>query len=201
MTASDPDNAPNRRLAEADGALDGCDDIPLCVDLDGTLVETDVFHESLLALVRKDFLSLLGFPFWLLSGKASVKDQVARRVDLDVASLPYREMLIDHLRRSHAQGRKLILATGSNRKYADQIAAHLQLFDEVIASDAQTNVTGTRKCEILTDRFGEQGFDYAGNSRADLCIWPHARHALVVAPERGVEEAAQALGNVVQVFK
>lgn len=201
MTVRDPDNATNGPLAKTDGASEGIHDIPLCVDLDGTLVETDVFHESLLELLKKDVLSLWRFPFWLLGGKANVKEQVARRVDLGIASLPYRETLIDHLRQSRAQGRKLILATGSNKKYADQIAGHLQLFDEVIASDAQTNVTGSRKCKILTDRFGEQGFDYAGNSRADLHIWPHARHALLVAPERGVRKAARALGNVLQEFE
>ena len=93
------------------------------------------------------------------------------------------------------------MATGSNRKFAEQIADHLQLFDEVIASDEHSNVTGARKLERLSAEFGENGFDYAGNSQVDLRVWPHARYAVVVDPERGVESAVRDLGNFQKKFE
>jgi 4-hydroxybenzoate polyprenyltransferase len=52
----------------------------------------------------------------------------------------------------------------------------------------------------MLDRHGERGFDYAGNAGVDLKIWPHAREAILVAPHRGVEKAAQQHGNVKHVF-
>jgi len=170
------------------------DDTPLCVDLDGTLVHTDLFVESLAELANSNFLSLFLLPIWLARGKAYLKNEIARRVTVDVESLPYNEPFVEYLRGLRIQGRTLVLATASNEKLAHQIAEHLQLFDRVIASDAHTNVAGFKKLERLIAAFGENGFDYAGNGRPDLRIWPSARRAVLVNPEWRVESALEKLG-------
>ena len=88
---------------------------PLCVDLDGTLVKSDTFVDSLMVLARRHPLAFLRTPFWALKGKAHLKSQVASLVTLDVAHLPYNRPLLNYLRDEHAAGRKLYLATGADR--------------------------------------------------------------------------------------
>lgn len=156
------------------------DSIPLCVDLDGTLIRTDLLWESALRLIAGNPLYLFALPFWLLRGRACLKSEIARRVELNAGSLPYHEEFLEFLREEHARGRRLVLATASNHLLAECVAAHLGLFAEVIGSDHTTNLRGSAKAACLVKRFGQRGFDYAGNSAADQPVWREARQALVV---------------------
>src|SRR5580693_1880410 len=115
---------------------------PLCVDLDGTLVRTDTLHESLLSLVRADPLLLFLLPFWLLSGRAGFKRQVARRVSLDAAALPYNQEFLEYLQSCHKSGRKLILVTAADESIARGVADHLGIFSSVLASSPEANLMG-----------------------------------------------------------
>lgn len=169
-------------------------DKPLCVDLDGTLVRTDLLAESFFALIRLNFLHFFSVLGWLAKGRAYCKRQIANRVDLDVTTLPYNEALLDHLRTEQANGRSLALATASDEKYAHAVAEHLGIFERVFASDGQTNLKGDNKVIALTQAFGERGFDYAGDSRADLRVWRKARRAMPVSVSRSV--LAKLEGNV-----
>lgn len=163
-------------------------DIPLCVDLDGTLLKTDLLHESLLLFVRTAPLSAPLLPFWLPAGKAAFKRRIAERVELDAAALPYREELVSWLREQKAAGRRLVLATASDAELARAVAGHVGLFDEVVASDGTTNAGGAAKRDLLVSRFGEKGFDYAGDAPVDLPVWSAARRAVLV----GVSERLRA---------
>jgi 4-hydroxybenzoate polyprenyltransferase/phosphoserine phosphatase len=154
--------------------------IPLVVDLDGTLICTDLLHESILKLLRGRPHLLLAFPLWLVRGKAGLKRQIAARVSLDVGSLPYDEAVLEWVRAERATGRRIVLCTASDSAYASQVAEHLSLFDEVIASDGRINISAHHKVAVLVERFGAGGFDYAGNSRDDLPVWEKARRAIVV---------------------
>ena len=124
---------------------------PLVVDLDGTLVRTDLLVESFFALLKRNPFYVLAVPFWLLKGKAYLKQQIHRRVDLDVAALPYHEPFLAYLRDQRASGRRLVLATGSDQRVARQVAEHLQLFDGVLASDGAVNLTRRVKQTRLVD--------------------------------------------------
>jgi 4-hydroxybenzoate polyprenyltransferase/phosphoserine phosphatase len=190
---SDPDAAGHSQSAgSATGALEqpgasarlapaaGSTLPPLVVDLDGTLVETDLLIESLGRLLRQQPLALFALPRWLLKGKANLKREVARRVELDPALLPYRLSLLDHLRSEHDQGRSIVLATASDERFANEVARHLKLFDRVLASDGTINLSGERKRSRLVEQFGVRGFDYIGNESRDLPVWSAARKALVV---------------------
>jgi beta-phosphoglucomutase-like phosphatase (HAD superfamily) len=152
------------------GVTSSVDAIPLCVDLDGTLVRTDVLFESIFVLLRKNFQYFFLLPLWLIKGKAYFKQQIADRADVDVSLLPYHEPFLNYLKVQKAKGRALILTTGSNIRYAEQITRYLGLFEGVLASDAETNLSGRRKRQRLLDAFGEKGFDYAGNAIIDLEI-------------------------------
>ena len=144
---------------------------PLCVDLDGTLVKSDTFVDSLMVLARRHPLALFRTPLWAIKGKAYLKSQVASLVALDVAHLPYNRPLLDYLRDEHAAGRKLYLATGADRVLARSVAAHLGIFDDVMASDGAVNLTGNNKLQHLEQRFASDGFDYIGNALPDLPLF------------------------------
>lgn len=150
----------------------------LCVDLDGTLLRSDILYESLLALLARNPLYLFLIPFWLLGGKAAVKRQLASRVTLPAETLPYDERVLEILRSTTQRPR--VLCTASDQILVQPIADHLGLFDEVIASDGQTNLSGRNKGDALAQRFGERGFDYMGNGRVDLLVWARAGGAIVV---------------------
>jgi len=164
---------------------------PLVVDLDGTLLKSDLLLESVLALVKQQPRYLFALPLWLLKGKARFKREVARRVSLDVGLLPYRKDFLDDLRAQRAGGRSLVLATASDSQLARQVAEHLQLFDCVLASDGITNLSGDAKRERLVREFGERGFDYAANGPADVAVWRSARKAIAVNPGSRVLRALE----------
>ncbi len=175
--------------------------IPLAVDLDGTLVLTDTLHESALRALRERPLSLAQLPQWLARGKACVKQRLAGLTAFDPASLPYNQPLLQWLKAERAQGRKIILCTAADRSIATAIADHLGIFDDVMASDGQTNLSSHRKADALEARFGAGGFDYAGNASPDLQVWERARHAIVVNASAAVASAARVRARVERVFE
>ena len=173
---------------------------PLVVDLDGTLIHTDMLHESVLRVLRDRPLHALRIPLWLSQGKAALKQRLASHTDFDPGLLPYNDALLHWLKTKRAEGRSLILCTASDRAIADSIAEHLAIFDEVIASDGATNISGKHKAETLTQRFGPSGFDYAGNSEADLAVWERARRAIVVNASDRLAKAAEGVCEVERIF-
>lgn len=173
--------------------------MPLCVDLDGTVIKTDLLWVSLMRLLRQNPFYGAAALFWWLRGRAFLKAQIARRVDLDPASLPYNAPLIDFLAKEKATGRPLFLVTASDAKLARGVFDHINLFQELLASDGKTNLRGKTKARMLVERFGRRGFDYAGNSHVDLPVWADARQAIVVG-SAGLAAKAGKRTTVAKVF-
>jgi 4-hydroxybenzoate polyprenyltransferase len=174
---------------------------PLIVDLDGTLLRSDMLVESAFAFLRHNPFRALAPLTWLQAGKANLKSRLASEVKLDVATLPYDPQVIDYLQQQKAAGRTLILATASHQDYADAIAAHLGLFDRVLATHGDINLSASTKRDVLVREYGDKGFDYIGNSKDDLKVWTSAHTAHLANPEMGVEAAAGKIGNVEQVIR
>jgi 4-hydroxybenzoate polyprenyltransferase/phosphoserine phosphatase len=173
--------------------------IPLCVDLDGTLARTDLLAESLLVLLKQNPLYMVMCLFWLLRGKGYLKEQIARRVTIDVEILPYNERLVAYLRTEQLSGRSLYLCTASNEQFAKQIAAHFGIFNGVMASNGESNLRGSHKADALAGRFGEQGFDYCGNDLTDVPVWRRAHAAIVVGNAR-IASAARKVNEQIILF-
>lgn len=173
---------------------------PLIVDLDGTLTLTDTLHESALVLLRDLPLSVFRLPFWLAGGKAHLKGRMAGQVEIAPEALPYNLAFLDFLKKEHEKGRKLILCTAADRSIAEGVAKHIGLFDEVLASDGNTNLAGANKAAALVSRFGKGGFDYAGNSSADFDVWEVAAGAVVVNASPSVQATAEKRYKVSDVF-
>jgi 4-hydroxybenzoate polyprenyltransferase len=159
--------------------------VPLCVDLDGTLVKSDTLVDSVVVLARQHPRSLLRFPAWLAQGRAAFKRHVSCWVSLDVVHLPYNQPLLEFLRQQHASGRPIYLATGADAALAERVAAHLGIFSGVLASDGQVNLTGKNKLAAFQARF-TSGFSYVGNARPDLPLLVASVEPMLANPHRSV---------------
>jgi 4-hydroxybenzoate polyprenyltransferase/phosphoserine phosphatase len=177
-------------------------DRPLFVDLDGTLIAGDVTQESVLAAIRRDPLILLRLPGLLLKGRATMKRALAHQVRPDVRVLPYRQELLDFIRQERLAGRRVVLATASDRMYAEPIADAVDVFDDVLASDGHTNLKGANKLVAIQEYCRQHGyseFAYAGDALADVPIWRAAAEVHLVAPAPFVRRAAEQLGKPLHV--
>ena len=175
--------------------------VPLIVDLDGTLIKSDLMVESALQLLRRNVLFLFRMLIWLARGKACLKEQVARRVRLDLSNIPYNRRFVSFLKQEVGRGRPVYLATASDARLAVPIAEHFGLFERVLASDGRINLRGKKKLKAIQEATEEGPFDYAGNARVDVPIWRRARRAIVVNPGLGVERAARRCSDVAAVFE
>ena len=173
----------------------------IAVDLDGTLTLTDTLHESVLTLVRNKPYFLWLLPFWLLKGIAHFKQKVAEHSELDVSTLPYNQPFIDWLKEEKKRGKKIVLCTAANEKIAKAVVSNFDLFDAFIASDAKTNLKSARKRDALQERYGDKGYDYAGNSNDDLEVWADASNAIVVNASESDASKASSLTSVSHIFR
>lgn len=174
----------------------------LAVDLDGTLIRSDILVETGFAYVKANPLSFYRPLIWFArGGKAHLKSNLARATHVDITTLPYDTKVIEWLKRERAAGRPMVLATASDARYAEAISGHLGLFDKTLATDGKVNLSSGRKRDALVREFGNKGFDYAGNSHDDIAVWEAAERAYVVNPSPGVERRARKLGNVESVIE
>lgn len=172
---------------------------PLCVDLDGTILRTDLLMESVMVIVGSQPGKLFSLLATLLRGRAAFKSAVADTVSPKVDALPYHDELIDFLRGERASGRQLVLATASDRRYADAVASHLQLFDHVIGSDEHSNRRGKAKIAAIIETVGST-FDYVGDSDADIPIVDACRKIYLVRPSKELRARGVAAGKVERIF-
>jgi 4-hydroxybenzoate polyprenyltransferase len=165
--------------------------LPLCVDLDGTLIHGDLLWECIVLLLKQNPFCLLLVPFWLLrGGRAKVKRQAAQRAALEPGNIAYNRELFEFLQGEHRRGRPLVLATAADQQLAEAVAAHTGLFHRVHGSRDGQNLKGRAKAEFLRATYGSGGFDYAGNSPADMHVWRIASGAYVVGTKTTAERAA-----------
>lgn len=162
------------------------------VDLDGTLIRSDLLMESLLATARSQPLRLLFVPWWLLRGRACLKDKLAATGGVDVRTLPYRAEFVDWLQQQARSGHRLILTTAANERLAQAVASHVALFDETLASTATVNLKGERKAEAILEHARGGQFWYAGNDSADLPVWRRAAGAILVDTDARIARRARA---------
>ena len=172
--------------------------MPLVVDLDGTLILSDLLDESFLSTLKEKPGTALGALTCVLRGdKAGLKRRLAAAGTLDPTLVPLRAGLVEHLREEKAKGRTLVLATASDELLVRPLAASLGLFDEVLASDGRTNLGGEAKRKLLVERWGEKGFDYAGDRRTDLPVFRSARKAILAGPGASLRAEVEKAGTPV----
>jgi 4-hydroxybenzoate polyprenyltransferase len=174
--------------------------VPFCVDCDGTLVRTDLMHESVFLLLKQAPWKIVLLPFWLAGGRAHLKQKLAEAVTFDWSTVPLNADVVEMARQARDAGRPVVLATASHRLLADGLANHVGLFDHVLATEGARNLAGRHKRESLVDLYGERGFDYAGNGRNDLDVWTSSRRATVVSASSSLADAARRVTEVERVI-
>ena len=155
-------------------------DIPLIVDLDHTLINTDLLFESSKGVLKQQPWLILLYPFWFFQGKGYLKEQLVRRFTIDVSVLPYIQDTIDYINERKKQGSIIILATASHKDYAFAVANYIDLFDDVMASNADFNLSSHNKADKLVERFGHKGFDYMGDHMRDMPVWESSNLSILV---------------------
>jgi 4-hydroxybenzoate polyprenyltransferase len=155
---------------------------PLVVDIDGTLLVTDLLHESLLQfLARYPFEGFRPFG-WLLGGKDVLRTRLADRVEPGIDAMPLRDEVVRVIRAAQAEGRNVFLASASDRRHVQLLADRLGGIAGVFATEAgHPNLVGEAKARRLVAEFGERGYDYVGNHQVDFEIWRSARGVVAVA--------------------
>ena len=152
----------------------------LVVDLDGTLLKSDILHESFWSAISINFLNSLKSLFILLKGKEKLKEYLYLVSNIDVKLLPYNKEVIKYILNFQMSGGKVALVTASNEKIAKKIADHLGFFDEVYGSNSSTNLKGEIKAKFLVNKYGEKNFVYIGDSKADLAVWKKAKKSVSI---------------------
>lgn len=155
--------------------------------------------ENLFFFLRLHPLRILHVIVWLSMGKVTFKSRLADAIIPDVTMLPYHTELLIWLKKQRSLGAKLILATASDTRIAHKVASHLGIFDEVLATK-NINLSSENKRDELLRRYGAKGFEYVGNSMADLVVWKEASAIHIANPELGVLSAARKIGAVDKLF-
>lgn len=176
------------------------DGIPLVVDLDGTLITTDILYEGILILLRKNPLYIFLCFFWLLKGKVCLKNEIFKVAAIRYELLPCNKDLLDFLQTESTKGRKLVLATAALQFNAQEIAKIYPIFDEIYGTE-KVNLKGGNKLKTLINLFGESKFDYIGNSHSDLKIIASARYAYLVNPSKSTERRAKEISQLKYVWR
>lgn len=171
---------------------------PLCVDLDGTLVRTDTFAESILLALRASPVRALRALLLLFRSRAQCKRAMSRLGRPDPRVLPYNTTLIDYIRTERAAGRRVLLVTGADEFIARGVANHLNLFDAVLASDGIQNLTRENKARAIQVHLNGSGYAYAGDSRDDFPIWHRAESAIVAGNCGAFEAKLASMGTPVE---
>jgi 4-hydroxybenzoate polyprenyltransferase/phosphoserine phosphatase len=171
---------------------------PLVVDLDGTLIRNDLLHDSLLyLLIRRPLLTVQVFNN-LLKGKLALKRFLATVYVPANNHLVTNSEVISLIRKAKGSNRLVVLVSASHQSLVSSVADGLGLFDEAIGSNSK-NLSGSNKSDYLVAKFGHKGFDYVGNSKADLPVWESAKVAYVVTKSTFLLREASKVNVDVQV--
>lgn len=153
---------------------------PLVVDLDGTLIRSDLLIEAAFSELGQRPHAIVGMLRAMREGKSALKDHLSSAENFDPSTLPYDEVVLQYIRDARDAGRPVYLASASHESLVSAVAEHLDLFDGWFATNKTSNCSGRVKAKILVDAFGDKQFDYIGNDSADLEVWPHAAKCLAI---------------------
>ncbi len=185
---------------ETDGAVGvKSSDVPmLVVDLDGTLLRSDILHETFWNSIVTDWKNVFLSCKFLFKGKAALKEFLANSSNIDIKTLPYDPDVIDYINRWRAKGGRTALVTASDHQIARAIAHQLGNFDEVHGSNGVKNLKGAVKASFLENKFLTTGYYYIGDSTADIPVWESAKGAVIVNANRALKKKTEFLQDRVE---
>jgi 4-hydroxybenzoate polyprenyltransferase len=173
---------------------------PLAVDLDGTLIKTDLLYESALAFLAMNILNIFYLVIWVFKGKAYLKRKLALNIKINPANLPYRLDFLEWLNQQK-KSRTLILISASDQKIVDAISEHLGIFDCAIGSDGIVNMAGIQKRNYLVNLYGENNYSYAANNYVDLDVWKDSKSAILTSNNERLLKRLTLVSQIEKTFK
>jgi 4-hydroxybenzoate polyprenyltransferase/phosphoserine phosphatase len=167
---------------------------PLVVDLDGTLIRNDLLHDSLLHVLIRQPQKIIRVISSLFLGKLALKETLAKLYVPNIKHVVVNPEVLDLIENARSNGARVILASASHQILVTSVSNSLGIFDEAIGSETE-NLSGEFKEQILVSKYGLRGFDYVGNSKADLEIWRSANRAHVVSSSKKLYRQAKYLNS------
>lgn len=164
---------------------------PLAVDLDGTLIHSNLLFEGASSYVTRAPIGVLNLARWAAAGRDRLKVEVASRVAVEPAILPYRADVLDWLKAERRAGRRLVLVSAGDERQVNAVADHLGIFESSFGTRLGRNLKSGAKRDLLVEQFGSGGYDYVGDNGADLEVWADAHAAHVVGTGRFVSRVAE----------
>lgn len=152
----------------------------LFVDLDESLINTDILREQLTRSFATSFWKTVKILFESKFRPECVKAAVADKIMIDPQTLPYNAEVLSLIHQAKKEGRLVVLATATHEKVAHRIAQFLGIFDAVLATTDRYNCKGGKKVAMMQDFAKGRPFDYVGDSRADLVIFKEAQTPYIV---------------------
>ena len=166
-------------------------ELPLIVDLDGTLLASDTLFETFTHnLFTKPFQTLAAC-VQLTKGRSAFKHSIAKLDAIEIENIPRNEDFVAFLETEKANGRDIHLVTAADQSIASQVLDETDLFPSAQGSTETVNLKSERKAEYLKETYPD-GFVYAGDSEADLPVWRAARAAITVGVSRSVASSLTA---------
>ena len=155
--------------------------IILAVDLDNTLIRTDMIYVGLKFLLLYK-IYLLPKLLWLLvnKGKTYAKHYLYSNTKFSIENIKLNQAVVSFIKSNKKKYTSIILISGSYFKYVEVFAKHLNLFDYSVGTTLDTNMVSFNKVKYLKNKYKNFKFDYIGDSKKDIPIWEYARNAYVV---------------------
>lgn len=169
----------------------------LVVDMDGSLLRTDTLFEMVVAHFSTKPWILWKLPSWLRFGRAGFKKRIADLGTLAADTLPVNQPVLEYVGQAKAEGRHVALVSAADQRQVTRVAEHLGLFNEWHGTE-NSNLSGATKAAFLVERYGEQGFDYIGDSSTDMPVWQAARRAITVGASKKLQKMAKACNPEVE---
>ena len=156
----------------------------LAVDLDNTLIKTDMSFETLVFVIKNNPLLILKVLYiFILKGKSFAKKYLFENSNIDINDFKINQDIIDFIKKNKKKYIKVILISGSRHEIVRKFYDHTDIFDEYHGSDDNINLVGANKINFINSNYNKITFDYIGDSKKDIPIWKHCGHALIVSSD------------------
>jgi 4-hydroxybenzoate polyprenyltransferase/phosphoserine phosphatase len=174
----------------------------LFVDLDGTLINTDLIFETFFSLFKKNILApIFCFSKFLIGGIPSLKKFLFENSAISVSNLPYNQDVLEYINswKEKYQG-EVILISASDHRLVQKVADYLEIFDAAHGT-IDINLKSDNKLKKILEISGTHTFDYMGNSRDDLVIFKLSRKSFLVNPTLFLRKKAKNLSDSITLIE
>ncbi len=161
--------------------------VPLCVDLDGTLIHEDTTRTAFFLYCGRNPWRYLKVAGWFLYKRhAYMKQKLAEHIDLTGHTWTFSQSVLTMMRQERAVGRQIYLVSATDIAFAKSVVAqapYQEFFTNrnIFASKGLINYRADAKAQLLDEQFGEANFVYIGNSSDDLKVWSRGQTPVVVS--------------------